>query len=157
MLPEEVEPAPESVTVPPAAMVEGVAVRIAVGGACTVTEAMAGALCTPRLSVTTREKVTVPEAFGTATEMVGVAVLTLGLAGESTLADGTGADGAGVAWIPGCRPGADALSGGIMIFLRGLSLREQCKAEDVRVRLIKSIVYGISFGKHDSGRFSAVF
>jgi hypothetical protein len=83
MLPEEIEPAPERVMVPPAGIVDGVAESTAVGGAWMFTLAMAGALCTPWLSVTTREKVTVPEVLGTVTETVGVVVLMWGVAGES--------------------------------------------------------------------------
>lgn len=50
-----------------------------------VTVVKTGALLTPRLSVTTREKVTVPDVFGTVTETleVGAVVVTLGLLGES--------------------------------------------------------------------------
>lgn len=50
-----------------------------------VTVANAGALWTPRLSVTTSEKVTVPEVLGTvtATVDVGAVVVTLGLVGDS--------------------------------------------------------------------------
>jgi hypothetical protein len=48
-----------------------------------VTVAVAGALSTPRLSVTTSEKVTVPEVFGTVTETLELVVLVLGLVGDS--------------------------------------------------------------------------
>jgi hypothetical protein len=50
-----------------------------------VTVAKAGALSTPRLSVTTSENVTVPEVLGTVTKTleVGAVVVTVGLAGES--------------------------------------------------------------------------
>jgi len=57
-----------------------------------VTVANAGALCTPRLSVTTSEKVTVPEVLGTVTETleVGAVVVTVGLVGESGVEVDTG-------------------------------------------------------------------
>jgi hypothetical protein len=50
--------------------------------------AKAGALDTPRLSVTTSENVTVPDVLGTVTETleVGAVVVTVGLAGESGVA-----------------------------------------------------------------------
>jgi hypothetical protein len=50
-----------------------------------VTVAKAGALDTPRLSVTTSENVTVPEVLGTVTETLefGAVVVTVGLVGES--------------------------------------------------------------------------
>jgi hypothetical protein len=50
------------------------------------TVAVAGALFTPRLSVTTRENVTFPEVFGTVTDTFefGAVVVALGLEGVSS-------------------------------------------------------------------------
>jgi hypothetical protein len=55
----------------PAAAGDGEAVSTAVGGAWIFTVQVAGTLEVPRLSVTTREKVTEPEVFGTVTVMFG--------------------------------------------------------------------------------------
>jgi hypothetical protein len=63
-----------------------------------VTVAKAGALCTPRLSVTTSENVTVPEVLGTVTDTleVGAVVVTVGLVGESGVEVVTGGIGTGI-------------------------------------------------------------
>jgi hypothetical protein len=72
-----------------------------------VTVVKTGALFTPRLSVTTSEKVTVPEVLGTVTETleVGAVVVTEGFVGESgvelEMGIGTGT-GMGVGIGTGC-------------------------------------------------------
>ena len=71
MVPEDVEVAPESAIGAPAAAGLGAAVILATGGAWMVTVTLAGALCTPRLSVTTSVKVTCPDVLGTDTVMLG--------------------------------------------------------------------------------------
>ena len=80
-----VDASPASLTAPPAAISFGVAERTATGVPWIVTVTNAGLLCTPRLSVTTSENVTVPEVFGTVTEMLecGAEVDTDGFAGVS--------------------------------------------------------------------------
>lgn len=77
------------------------AVSTATGGPWMVTVANAGALCTPRLSVTTSEKVTVPVVLGTvtATLEVGAFVVVDGFDGESATGVPVGAgvgEGVGV-------------------------------------------------------------
>jgi hypothetical protein len=69
------EPLPVSVMTPPGPTVEGVAVKTATGMLWIVTVAVTGALCCPKLSVTTNWNVTVPEVFGTVTGCTGLGVV----------------------------------------------------------------------------------
>src|SRR5664279_1235067 len=84
MVPELFEPSPISSIAPPGPTVVGLVEITATGAPCIVTVANAGALCTPRLSVTTSENVTVPDVLGTVTATidVGAPVVTLGLLGD---------------------------------------------------------------------------
>ena len=77
MLPEDDEPEPESVMVPFSVTVAGLAVRTAEGGAWMVTVAVAAWLFTPRLSVTTKENVTVPVVLGTVTATLDVGAVVV--------------------------------------------------------------------------------
>ena len=68
------------------------------------TVAKAGGLSTPRLSVTTSEKVTVPEVLGTVTETLDAGAVTIveGLAGDSATEALTGTGGTGIGgWMMG--------------------------------------------------------
>jgi hypothetical protein len=92
-----------------------------------VTVAKAGALCTPRLSVTTSENVTVPEVLGTVTETleVGAVVVTVGLVGESGVEVDTGVGmgiGIGVGIGVGIGIGPTIGVMGLMIGVTGLTI-----------------------------------
>jgi hypothetical protein len=69
------EPLPVSVMTPPGPTVVGAAVKTAMGMLWMVTVAVTGALCCPKLSVTTNWNVTVPEVFGTVTGWTGFGVV----------------------------------------------------------------------------------
>jgi hypothetical protein len=79
-----------------------------------VTVAKAGVLCTPKLSVTTRENVTVPEVSGTVTETldVGAEVVIVGFEGESGVESITGFGfGVGVGSVVGIGVGTGVTGG----------------------------------------------
>lgn len=84
------EPAPERVIAAPAATGFGVAASFALGAGWMVTVNVAGALCWPRLSVTTSENVTVPDVLGTVTVVVELAVDTGKVVGAGIGGKGTG-------------------------------------------------------------------
>jgi hypothetical protein len=100
-----VEALPVSVMTPPGPTVEGVAVKTATGMPWIVTVAVTGALCCPKLSVTTSWNVTVPEVFGTVTGCTGLGVV---IGWPGTMATAPAAADAAAAGADAAAAGADA-------------------------------------------------
>jgi hypothetical protein len=80
-----------------------------------VTDATAGGLCTPKLSVTSKEKVTTPEVLGTVTKTLdaGAATMVVGVAGVRATVSltGGGINGTGELKMGACGSALGAFAG----------------------------------------------